>query len=271
MSCSNKLKQMGLALHNYHDTYSCFPSGYISMQENINYSSTNWCTSMSSPRHGGRAPWTVLILPFIEQENLHSKFTFVGDFTARFFDPNSMKVPSPNADFVVPLSDYQCPSDPLVQRNEQRASYRGVQGGGPDADSSCQGHSSKVRRFYNNGTLYVNSRTRFADLTDGSSNVMVVGENNHPHNEDGFSWAASGKNDQNAIAVALTGFRYQINSEPSGSGENVMSAFRSAHPGGAQFLFNDGSVHFLPETTDLIISQNLAKRADGFPTGGFSL
>ncbi|UUO05610.1 DUF1559 domain-containing protein [Blastopirellula sp. J2-11] len=271
MSCSNNLKQMGIALHNYHDTLGSFPAGYISAKTDINYSASNWCDSMSTPVHGGHAPWTVLLLPFIEQQNMYDQFAWDGNvYEHRFFDPGGQDVPSPNKDVLVPMEAYQCPSDAKIGENALRASYRGVQGGGPDSDSSCQGHSSNVRRFYTNGTLYVNSKTRFADITDGTSNVMVIGENNHPHDSVGFSWAASGKNDSNGLPVCLTGFRYQLNANPSGSWESFTSAFRSDHPGGAQFLFNDGSVHFLAETTDLTISQNLSKRSDGLPIGGYS-
>src|ERR671919_140871 len=64
MSCSNKLKQVALALHNYHDNFTRFPMGGNNTT-NPNYSNANWCSSESNNARA-REPWTVAILPFLE-------------------------------------------------------------------------------------------------------------------------------------------------------------------------------------------------------------
>ncbi|MFI4873933.1 MAG: DUF1559 domain-containing protein, partial [Blastopirellula sp. JB062] len=76
IQCVNNLKQFGLAMHNYHDTHKTFASGSISPISNP--ASSNWCKESS--RNTGGASWTILILPFLEQNNLHERFVFEEPF-----------------------------------------------------------------------------------------------------------------------------------------------------------------------------------------------
>ncbi|MEX0818470.1 MAG: DUF1559 domain-containing protein, partial [Pirellulaceae bacterium] len=124
MQCSNNLKQLGLALHNYHDTLKTFPPGYVSNRPGVEGSSS-WC------RSGGvqGAPWTALILPYMEQQNLHDQFNFNVPFQA-----TSNQMAPPNSNVVIPLDTYSCPSDVRLGSNPLWNSYFGVQGGGTAPD-----------------------------------------------------------------------------------------------------------------------------------------
>ena len=100
MQCSNKLRQIGLAMHNYHDTHRVFPPGAIAFVD-------------SCPPSGYRAqdqgpPWSVLILPYIERMSLYQDFDFSGTFSARLSDNGSNQALQ-----FTPMATFQCPSDPL--------------------------------------------------------------------------------------------------------------------------------------------------------------
>ncbi|UUO09275.1 DUF1559 domain-containing protein [Blastopirellula sp. J2-11] len=259
----NNLKQLGLALHNYHDTFGTLPSGYI-------VRTPNSCgVADQSPANNRLAPWTVLVLPFIEQDALHDQFDFNIDFSGSQncsdLTSGANATPSKNT-----LSAYQCPSHPGAG-STNKLHYEGVQGGG--AAYRCARNSSK-RLFYENGVLYANSKTRLADLIDGTSNVLMLGETNmndcgwaHSHKGDGSAGVpytvAAAKDPINIYngcmkADAECGYDYQSKS------------FGSFHPGGAMFVLGDASVHFLSETMDTTTYQNLGIRNDALPVGGFS-
>lgn len=276
MDCSNHLKQIGLALHNHHDTYGHFPAG-VKNKNNPNYSSSTWC-STTGANSDARESWTVAILPFLEQNNRYELFDLDNAFTS---SSNVPGVTANNNQFKLANSAYQCPSDPASRDDWSQTSYYGVQGGGPAADESCSTQSGN-RVFYRNGVLYFNSKTKFRDMIDGTSNTFMVGESKYcltpTGRSDGIytSWASGSKTDAYGSPYVLAAARDQINSNPKVGLKfdtlNIMTKlFGSYHPGGCFFLLGDGSVHFLPETMDLNIYRQLGKASDGLPTGGFNL
>ena len=274
MQCTNKLKQLGLALHNHHDTYGTFPPG-VRFTPEPNFSATDWCSAHGV--EGVREPWTVAILPYLEQTALYDRF----DVDARFTSTSNVAGTTTNNDlFKLNNPAYQCPSSPAARPDWNSISYYGVQGGGPAAEESCSTQSGQ-RAFYRNGALHLNSKTGFRDLTDGSSNIYLVGETRYcltpSARPDGFhsGWASGTKMDAWGTPLVLAAARRQINSDPrdgiTQDTLNVMTQlFGSFHPGGCMFLMGDGSVHFFPETMDLVVYQTLAKIDDNLPTGGFS-
>ncbi|TWT38516.1 DUF1559 domain-containing protein [Blastopirellula retiformator] len=274
MDCSNHLKQIGLALHNHHDTYGHFPPG-VRNTNSPNYSSSNWCSSTGA-NADAREPWTVAILPFLEQQNRYDLFDLDGAFTA---SSNVPGVTANNTQFRLANSAYQCPSDPGSRDDWPTTSYYGVQGGGPAADESCSTQSGN-RVFYRNGVLYFNSKTNFRDMLDGSSNTFMVGETKYCLTPTGRSdgihtgWATGSKTDPYGSPYVLAAARDQINSNPNVGLKhdtlNIMTKlFGSYHPGGCFFLLGDGSVHFVAETIDLATYRALGKVDDGLPVGGF--
>jgi prepilin-type N-terminal cleavage/methylation domain-containing protein len=253
--CSNNLKQIALAIHNYHDAMRTFPPGYISSNPGIAGSST-WC------RSGGvqRAPWTVLILPYTEQSNLHARFNF-----NIVFQDTSNQMAAVNGAVVMPVKMYQCPSDVRLSQNKTWSSYFGVQGGGsaPDCgNTSCS--AANERGMYVTGMLYAGSRLGFQNVTDGTSNVFLIGESRYGS----AAWAASAKQDSCAYARNLAGAQDAINLF-KGQGVHDSRGFSSYHPNICGFSMVDGSVHYVSQNIDLNMYRQLGRRDDGLPAGGF--
>lgn len=252
--CKNNFKQLAIAIHNYHDTHLYLPPGYISSNPGVAGNST-WC------RTGGvqRAPWTVLILPFSEQTNLHSKF----DFNIVFQD-DSNQMAAVNGAVVVPVKMFQCPSDVRLTNNKTWNSYFGVQGGGAAPDCGNTGCSAaNERAMYVTGMLYGGSKLGFKNATDGTANVFLLGESRYG----GAAWGASAKQDSCAYARNLAGAQDAINLH-KGQGVHDTRGFSSFHPGGCGFAMLDGSVHFVSQNIDLTIYRQLGQREDGLPVGG---
>jgi prepilin-type N-terminal cleavage/methylation domain-containing protein len=124
--CSNNAKQIGLALHNYHDTHQAFPAGAW------NFSAAGVTNdSCTAPASGRRAPWTVLILPYMEYQALYE----TADLEAQFVCSNTEPPTSgPNREvWNTNVPTYQCPSFPTRAKNapDNHGNYYGVMGGGP--------------------------------------------------------------------------------------------------------------------------------------------
>lgn len=197
--CKNNLKQIGLALHNYHDVYKSFPPAYVT-DEN------------GTPMHS----WRVLILPFIDQQNLYDEYDFSKpwDSLANFSVLNNMP------------EIFNCPSH-------------------PDADSSTTHYAA----VFGPGCIFEGAEPiRFAHITDGTSNTILVGE----VQDAAIPWTAPRDVD---VAVHST------IGDPEG--------FSSYHFGGAQFLMSDGAVRFISESIDQRTLNNLFTRNDGNPVGSF--
>ena len=156
--CTNQIKQWALAAHNYHDTFLAFP-----MTNAQNY----------QPSCQGFSP-QARILPFIEQSNLQAKFDFS---QPAFTGPFNALVPNPQfaSAFATPLKVALCPSDPapIMNQGAGGSSYSGINymvsmgsGMGPKYDL----------RWRTDGFVFENSGVRFSDITDGSSNTVMMSE-----------------------------------------------------------------------------------------------
>lgn len=279
IECNNKIKQLGLALHNYHDTYLKFPAG-AQMGDG---KSTSCTVGTPTPVRG--IPWTVAILPFLELTNLYDQV----DMSAEFVCSNN-EAPTSGANKNVwrtSVAAFQCPSFPAEAVDNNHTNYFGVMGGGNTGLGNCQS-SDAGRRFYINGILFQNSRTKFASIVDGSSNTFLVGETRYQLLDGGRSdnhwlgWASTNRGGGSAVTGTLAAAQIQINAcdgdchgdkydttfgsgtIPGSLGQGIhQRTFGSFHPGGCIFLLGDGSAHFLSETMDLTTYQNLAIRDDG--------
>jgi prepilin-type N-terminal cleavage/methylation domain-containing protein/prepilin-type processing-associated H-X9-DG protein len=238
MQCMNNLKQIGLALHAYHDRNGVFPPGYVSM------------TKPDGTDGGPGWGWASQILDDVEQGALQRQI----DFTKG--------VPmTPAAVCTQLLAVYRCPSDALnspisVKANNgqtvqvAQANYVAMFGDGPIVATQAGG--------VGDGVFYRNSQTRIADITDGTSTTILVGERSSDLALATWTAAIPGSSvpPQSPGVVAPSGAAPVLvlghtgttaaPSPPNGTLTDV-AAFRSRHPGGANFLFGDGSVHLVSQ------------------------
>lgn len=237
--CTNNLKQIGLALHNHHDTYGNLPPGAADTGD------------------GNREMWGwgAYILPFIEQSNLYTQLK-VSD--QDLF--NTLKDSSLRPLVQTPIEGYICPSDPggeLMNGGKMNSGKgrhfngdAGVGGNFRVAKSNYIGVAGfwSVQQRNNNGVLYRGSKIRFADITDGTSSTFMVGERNE--------YCAQGAwvGNRNVTGGGPQGADYTLGAvfrpvnDPNNGSHQCVEGYASEHPGGANFAFADGSVHFITDT-----------------------
>ncbi|MDB5392167.1 MAG: hypothetical protein JWM11_7813 [Planctomycetaceae bacterium] len=267
--CKNNLKQIGLAMHNYHDSALRFPPGsYV-------------------PGHSTNA-WTS-ILPNADQAPLYSKLIFSQGWSwigQSGGGPNAAVVDGAKIPYMV------CPSSPLPvtvtdnggnNRILQTASY--VLIGGATSDPNTFSGSAGLASI--GGVFFQNSSIGFRDITDGSSNTMMVSEtSNYAKNSGGANvdirsgdngggmWIGDPNtwNSSDARCYNRTTIRYTFNSGASQAnvgGGQCNSPLNSAHVGGVHALLCDGSIRFLSDNVNILTMMNLALRADGNVLGDF--
>ncbi|HVJ66487.1 MAG TPA: DUF1559 domain-containing protein [Caulifigura sp.] len=261
--CKNNLKQIGLGLHNYESTYRVFPIGYLDVM------STN-----AAVKDGGWS-WDAYLLPYIDQAPLYNSLNFNYHPFGTGADPAGNNVRG----VATPLAAFKCPSDlkpatrPINQANANgtsalaTTSYAGNIGAfdGDPCDNSGVYVQVPTR---NNGLLIVNQPHRISDVTDGTSNVIAVGEiywqpqitvgTTNYGSERNFQFGnvtTAGGPNCNQVGPATNGpfnhlrsTRKKLNGPLIGG--DVHRAYHSLHTGGAQFLLTDGSVRFISENID---------------------
>lgn len=249
--CKNNLKQAGLALHIYHDAFNTFPSGWIGVENGL------------PSAHGGinGAGWGTMILPYLDQRNLY-----------QLFNPRIAIEDPLNDQFrLTRLPTFSCPSDPQPPRFEIEdegspgtvicelpvANYVGAFG--TDELDGCQNPpgTAPVRvdgQCRSNGILYHNSDVKIRDIVDGTSNTLLVGERKTNESFGWYStWVGRVADGEEAFQRILGSFDHTPN-HPDAHFDD----FSSWHVGGAQFLFADGHVRFIPESIDLNTYQGAA-------------
>jgi prepilin-type N-terminal cleavage/methylation domain-containing protein/prepilin-type processing-associated H-X9-DG protein len=272
--CQNNLKQIGLALHSYHDTNKKFPQGAFDTNVTDN---AGW-------------GWSTYILPQIEQEALYKQLNVASSTLMAQYAANPAAFTTLAQTH---LSVYRCPSDGaerlLTERNFNavgfaptpyrvaKSNYLAVCGGGDTG------------RNNNTGVLFLSSVTGFSDIRDGTSNTFLVGE------RDTRCFSGAWIGNQNPGGNGNTGTNYTLGriSVPLNSpnlADECRDSFSSNHSGGANFLLGDGSVRFVSDTinynnngcwplanpavactalTGIGIYQRLGLRDDGQPVGDY--
>jgi prepilin-type N-terminal cleavage/methylation domain-containing protein/prepilin-type processing-associated H-X9-DG protein len=267
LKCQNNLKQIGLALHNYHDRNGQFPPGYRS----------NAPMTDAGPGWG----WAAHILPDLEQENLHRLIDFAQPVTAA---GNHDLVRAANIPFL------RCPSDPRqdpirpaefvtaagLTTDLGRSNYVACYGNTPFLGESPAVLTTHlvIDGISGRGAFYRNSRTRIADVTDGLSHTMLVGEKSADRTlatwvgvVPGARWRSA--NDEAAyggvpsnIAAAMA-LGHACRQHPPSAAAGVAEDFSAPHPNGVNFLFGDGSVRAVRTTIDMRVYPFTATIADG--------
>lgn len=235
--CGNNLKQIGLAMHSYHDVHGCFFAA--------------WYRIRTAEKRPGWA-WGSVILPFIEEGGLYDELGV----------ETGINFPSPANELTqAPIAAYHCPSAPDRPINSERedfgkSNYCPVMGtvpanGMPTADVP-------------NGVFGASSAIRFRDIADGTSNVIAFGEKYQGRRTEaspnylGATWAGL----TTSLGWGSVGgfLANNVHRNINGRSEH---AFASPHPGGMMFLFCDGSVHLVREEIDGEALEILVRRSSG--------
>jgi len=266
ITCQNNLKQIGLALHNYHDADRCFPPGYVATSA---LADPNFATA---PGWG----WATLLLPFIEQGPLY------GQLQGAIQSSTPITDPSVAAAIQTRISIYLCPSDIVpsgtfpVYSLDGNTSYplvyfEGAPGtvlAGASSYAACVGRDedSDADGVWGSGVFYCNSRTQIADITDGTSETILVGERAWCNANGVWVGAIPGCamvfGTHNPCLQAISGgiqnspiyappMLVQVHAHlvnPMQDSDGGLDDFSSLHPGGANVLYADGSVHFIQST-----------------------
>jgi prepilin-type N-terminal cleavage/methylation domain-containing protein/prepilin-type processing-associated H-X9-DG protein len=294
--CVNNLKQIGIALHNYHSATGAFPPGYVSaVDRTILDACDQDAENASSVDLGSGWAWGSMILPHMEQQPLYNSINFSLSVGFRANDTSSTTFlncyicPSDNTNkTVVPvLADPPDPANPggftgsNVVDNVARGNYVGMFGLGEICAASGANGAPNVGSIGNSlGVFYRNSQTTFADVTDGTSQTIAVGERSH--NLSYVTWTARSINGWLGKTSFLEGGTDRFDPSPEECWTQVLGPvgledglrtpndpeahvedYWSRHPGGVNFLFADGSVHFLKDTIHPIPWRALATRASG--------
>jgi prepilin-type N-terminal cleavage/methylation domain-containing protein/prepilin-type processing-associated H-X9-DG protein len=236
-SCINNVSQLGIALHSYDFHHESLPPGV-----------TNPDGPIRSEPEGIHVSWIVKTLPYFEQNNLWRNF----DQEKGAYAPENAEVR------VAPVGMLICPSFPGTELNEaQTAAHSSYAGCHHDEEAPIDKN--------NHGLLFLNSRIRYADMLDGSSQTMLVGETRSKNDE--LGWVSGTRATlRNTGSIEEPKPRPQpgqpaIVEEPKAS--TYVGGFGSFHPGVINVAFADGSVRNVSEDIDPHVLQQLGHRADG--------
>lgn len=258
-SCQNQLKQLGLAMHNYHGTYNSLPYGYLATPASVS----------SDPNVSGLG-WLKAMLPFVEQDNLNEQWNY-----------NSVYHGGTNLTLIrTTIPNFLCPSDSPTQ------TWNSV----PNYNYACNLGTTDLNRTNPlNGVAYWASPfeargkiNRFSALTDGLSQTMLIAEVRQgqvANDLRGLIWYGQhvgfmthyGPNtsspDQSQASFCQNTAMAPLGM-PCISGTPLFSA-RSRHPGGVQTTFGDGSVSFIAETIDIVTWRGLSGMNEGNVLGDY--
>ncbi|MCI0461069.1 MAG: DUF1559 domain-containing protein [Gemmataceae bacterium] len=242
--CQNHLKQVGLALHSYHDARKRFPPA-------------------NSPTFGSAF---TLILPYVEQDNIR-----------KVYNPSLAPTVAPNNSVTnLPVDIYLCPSmapppAPPDAYTTHHASYA-VCAGSNDAWAAPPDNGIIVRSNATGSTTLLDQGRRITDILDGASNTFLAGEMGFQLKDYTFTtgtYAGQVRGGNTSWAFGYTSYsigstRVLLNTiEPPTAVLDRLQTFRSDHSGGGNFLLGDGSVRFVSTGIDLPTYQALGTRAGG--------
>jgi prepilin-type processing-associated H-X9-DG protein len=280
-SCQNNMKQLGLALHNYHEVHSLFPPSTLSP----GVCGPGYTMGQANQRnHRG---WT-LLLPQLDQASLYNSINHTANATSwsyvyGAYSPSTvLGNPDLNAQWVkTQLPVFICPSDNgkmFYSSANQYYSISGTQTGG--ARTNYDFNTTYYEYYYcNYRQTYLpvtqwplfgaDSNSSMRDCKDGSSNTVAVSEQTREkYNGVCSTW---GHAQHVGLGIDLSWNpinMWSYNNDPTTYQYGRLGQWSTAgsmHPGGAQFLFADGSVHFLSENIDSTVRTRLHYISDGNP------
>lgn len=293
MQCGNNLKQLGLAVHNYHDTYKVFPSSHINYMSSYQYQKF-----VPTLNHSG----LTLILPFMEQQPLYNQFDFrLPTGPSQYPNQGPIPVPVLHQQLVATLLNaYFCPSDDGLKTipagYQAHYGQETTEGARTNYDFSTNSlwtlygmSQNYIKQNYDdtnpaNPAYYgvrmfgINSGTSFADVADGSSNAIMMAETTRMvYNGLATAWGYRGwvmtghdlgQNHGQAFGINCWTYANIASTRKVGRLGN-WGTTGSRHPGGAQFTLGDGSVRFIAETISFPTALGLARISDGQVLGDY--
>jgi prepilin-type N-terminal cleavage/methylation domain-containing protein len=285
-SCKSNLKQIGIALHNYHDVHNTLPPGYVDNNAVYTASAPG---AEKADQNTNALGWGTFILPFIEQSGVYEQVANqTNQFTLCWYDKNLDNTATDPIDASkIIIKSLHCPSDPMGGINTDMSSL------GKSNYLGCAGSSAPNDRV---GILYQNSNVKFRDILDGTSNTLIVAEKSTQRDPDGvpscgFSGATPvpcdyygsiwiGPRAKNLVEGWHTGVghldvlffgggnvTYLINRSNQNWGDDWIAS--SNHKGGLQGVMADGSVRFLSENLDMVTYGLITSKAEGKNPGQF--
>ena len=264
IECSNHLKQISLAIHNFENAQQTLPSSRL------------------GPQH---ATWFVQILPYVEQTNLYNSWNLTNTYylqgtTTRTTQVGTFYCPSRRSPMLSTQFEVSSTGLPDTQQ------YPGVLGdyaanGGQFAGAIvdnplCNGVMCQAdSQLTNNQLVNTKSQTRLRDIIDGTSNTFLVGEKHVPRSkfgQSGPSWGDgaifNGDFPRNYNRIAGCP-KFNLGQNPDDLDGPWHCKFGSYHPGICQFAFTDGHVAALKNSTDMTVLNKLAVRNDGQIIGDY--
>ncbi len=242
MSCSNNLGQLGLAMHNFEFSMEHLPSGVINPDGPIR-----------SEPIGQHVSYLVQSLRYIEQQGIADNFDIAEGAYAEVNAAARAKL----------ISVFLCPSSPSIMNVDDSAALTNYAG--------CHHHDEAPIAADNTGLLFLNSKVRYGEIYDGSSNTILIGE--MLPDADSLGWVSGTRATLRNTGTMINALNIQrgrrgFRDRPEDIDPLSVGGFESHHPGGAQFCFADGSIRFLSESVDPEFYMNLGHRADGAMMGG---
>lgn len=266
--CKNNLKQLGLAFHNYHDVYDKFPNGSH--------------PTPGYPAGGYHMGWAPKLFPYLDEAPRVQAM--------QQFDPNPISMlgpwrldtaPSNGANPIWgPVTALACPSSALGNRSPDITVFTWTAAQGALHYRGCAGRIEDVTnpgdaanyQWANTGTTYPHSKTRITDITDGSSNTILLGESSSSEGWTAatkvswggiqpWTWGIYWYTDNRRLMIDSKNIQFPINFRGSFATNNT--PYTSYHTGGAQFLLADGSVRFISQNIDLGLFKGLGTRGAG--------
>ena len=258
-SCSNNMKQIGLALHMHHDTYGRFPAGWSAKDPNPG-GHDDW---LGEPGWG----WASAILPYMEQNALYGEMI---DFNSPITATVNQQARETELDI------YRCPSDigrstfeleacvhhpiPYTPIHIATANYVGVFGTEDPHDVYEHGATP-------DGAFVLNEQFSLRDFLDGASETFIVGERTARLSYS--TWVGMVRGGEHAPARVVGVATLPPNSDLAFDPEAPAHNFSSLHPAGTQFVAADGSVKLITDSIDMQVYHALCTRSGGEVTGGY--
>ncbi|WP_422925876.1 DUF1559 domain-containing protein [Singulisphaera sp. PoT] len=293
--CVNNLKQMGVALHNYHSSNDVFPPGYVSsFLPNVPDPCDQDSENQTSIDRGSGWAWGSMILSQMDQQPLYNSINFslsvafAANQTCSQTSISAYLCPSDSGPSLIPV--FKDPPDPnnpgsfsgnAIDDTVARGNYVGMYGIGEvcaNSGSTNQPNQGSIGTAA--GIFSRNSRTTIASITDGTSNTIAIGERSH--NLSYVTWTARSIDGWLGKTSTVEGGTDKFNPSPEECWTQVLGPagledgtrtinqpeahvedYWSQHPGGANFLFGDGSVKFLKSSINPIPWRAMATKNFG--------